>query len=90
MLSGLDKRQPLQDTLINSTPEDLRIINRKKLFGLGLNRTQADFYIRYPDEVTPMAPFMVISLKTIRSETKSGTALKPFTPASTIVPPGRT
>jgi len=33
---------------------------------------------------------IVISFKTMRSETKSGMGLNPFTPAKTIVPPGRT
>jgi len=38
-------------------------------------------------EVTPIAPRIAISLITILSEMKSGMGWKPFTPASTIVPP---
>jgi hypothetical protein len=40
--------QTLQDTLINSTPEDLRILNRKKLFALGVDRELADEFLLHP------------------------------------------
>ena len=40
----------------------------------------------YARLVTPNAPMIVISFTTIRSLTKSGTGLKPFTPASTTRP----
>ena len=45
--------------------------------------------LRYPDEVTPMAPRTLISFITMRSEMKSSTGLNPLRPASTTVPPGR-
>ena len=35
-LTVVGVNQTLHDTLVNSTPEDLRILNRKKLFALGL------------------------------------------------------
>lgn len=47
-LTVVGVNQTLQDTLINSTPEDLRIINRKKLFALGVTRTQADEFLMHP------------------------------------------
>ncbi len=47
-LTVVGVNQSLQDTLINSTPEDLRIVNRKKLFALGVTRTQADEFLMHP------------------------------------------
>jgi hypothetical protein len=47
-LTVVGVNQTLQDTLLNSTPEDLRIINRKKLFALGVNRTLADEFLMHP------------------------------------------
>jgi hypothetical protein len=47
-LSVVGVNQTLQDTLINSTPEDLRIINRKKLLALGVTRAQADEFLMHP------------------------------------------
>lgn len=46
--SVLGVNQTLQQTLINSTPSDLRIINRKKLFALGVDRAQADEFLMHP------------------------------------------
>jgi hypothetical protein len=40
--------ETLSDVLTNSTPEDLRIINRKKLFALGVDRTLADEFLMHP------------------------------------------
>jgi hypothetical protein len=40
--------QNLQETLVNSTPSDLRIINRKKLFALGVTRENADEFLLHP------------------------------------------
>ena len=47
-LTVVGVNQSLQETLINSTPEDLRIINRKKLFALGVTRTNADEFLMHP------------------------------------------
>ena len=47
-LSVVGVNQSLQDTLINSTPEDLRIVNRQKLMALGATRTQADEFLMHP------------------------------------------
>ncbi|MGB8166820.1 MAG: hypothetical protein WCF18_04970, partial [Chthoniobacteraceae bacterium] len=47
-LTVVGVNQTLQDTLTNSTPEDLRIINRKKLFALGIDRAQADEFLMHP------------------------------------------
>ncbi len=46
--SVLNTNQTLQDTLVNSTPEDLRIKNRKKLFALGVTRENADEFLMHP------------------------------------------
>jgi hypothetical protein len=47
-LTVVGANEMLQDTLTNSTPEDLRIINRKKLFALGIDRTLADEFLMHP------------------------------------------
>ena len=46
-LTVVGVNQTLQETLVNSTPEELRIVNRKKLFALGLNREQADAFLMH-------------------------------------------
>lgn len=46
-LTVIDVNETLQETLVNSTPNDLRIINRKKLFALGLDRVQADAFLMH-------------------------------------------
>ena len=48
VLSVLSVNQTLQQTLVNSTPSDLRIINRKKLFALGVTRENADEFLMHP------------------------------------------
>jgi hypothetical protein len=40
--------QQMHDILAESTPEDLRIINRKKLLALGLSRDLADQFLTHP------------------------------------------
>lgn len=47
-LSVVGVNQTLQDTLINSTPEDLHILNRKKLLALGVDRALADEFLMHP------------------------------------------
>jgi hypothetical protein len=47
-LTVVGVNQTLQDTLINSTPEDLRIINRKKLLALGGTREESDAFLMHP------------------------------------------
>lgn len=47
-LTVVGVNQTLQETLINSTPEDLRIINRKKLLALGVDRALADEFLVHP------------------------------------------
>lgn len=44
----LNMNQTLQQTLVNSTPDDLRIMNRKKLFALGVTRENADEFLMHP------------------------------------------
>jgi hypothetical protein len=44
----LNMNQTLQETLVNSTPDDLRIMNRKKLFALGVTRENADEFLMHP------------------------------------------
>src|SRR5947207_12841863 len=48
VLMGLNVNQTLQQTLVNSTPDDLRILNRKKLFALNVTRENADAILRHP------------------------------------------
>jgi hypothetical protein len=48
VLTLVGVNETLQDTLLNSTPEDLRILNRKKLFALGVDREQADEFLKHP------------------------------------------
>jgi hypothetical protein len=48
VVSVLGVNQTLQDTLINSTPEDLRISNRKQLLALGVDRALADEFLMHP------------------------------------------
>lgn len=47
-ISVLRVNQNLQETLVNSTPDDLRILNRKKLFALGVTRENADEFLMHP------------------------------------------
>lgn len=47
-LSLVGVNQTLQDVLTNSTPEDLRIRNRKKLLALGVDRALADEFLMHP------------------------------------------
>ncbi len=48
VLTGLNVNQTLEQTLVNSTPDDLRIINRKKLFALNVTRENADAILMHP------------------------------------------
>lgn len=48
VISVLNVNQNLQETLVNSTPDDLRILNRKKLFALGVARENADEFLIHP------------------------------------------
>jgi hypothetical protein len=48
VITLLNVNQTLQQTLVNSTPDDLRIINRKKLFDLGVSRENADQILMHP------------------------------------------
>jgi hypothetical protein len=48
VITGLNVNDTLQQTLVNSTPSDLRILNRKKLFALGVTREDADALLMHP------------------------------------------
>lgn len=48
ILTVVGVNETLQNTLVTSNPEDLRIMNRKKLFELGVNREQADEFLMHP------------------------------------------
>jgi hypothetical protein len=48
VISVFGVNQTLQDTLINSTPEDLRMTNRKQLLALGVDRALADEFLMHP------------------------------------------
>ena len=47
-LTAIGGNQILQNQLINTPPNQLRIMNRKKLFALGLDRDQADAFLIQP------------------------------------------
>ena len=47
-ISVINVNKDLQQALVTSTPEDLRIINRKKLFALGVTRENADEFLMHP------------------------------------------
>jgi len=47
-LTVVGANQTLTDTLASSTAEDLRILNRKKLLALGVNRKLADEFLMHP------------------------------------------
>lgn len=47
-ITVVNVNQDLQQTLVSSTPEDLRITNRKKLFALGVTRENADEFLMHP------------------------------------------
>lgn len=47
-LSVLNLNQNLQQTLATATASDLRIMNRKKLFALGVSRENADEFLMHP------------------------------------------
>jgi len=48
VMTVINTNQHLQATLVTSSPDDLRIVNRKKLFALGLDRDQADTFLMHP------------------------------------------
>src|SRR5438477_4727633 len=48
VITLLNVNQTLQQTLVNSTPDDLRILNRKQLFALGVTRENADQILMHP------------------------------------------
>jgi hypothetical protein len=48
VISIVGVNQALQDTLINSTPEDLRASNRKQLYALGVDHALADDFLLHP------------------------------------------
>jgi hypothetical protein len=47
-LSVVGVNETLQATLVNSTPEEMRMINRKQLLALGVNRTLTDEFLMHP------------------------------------------
>src|SRR5436309_4258887 len=65
VLTGLNINQTLQQTLVNSTPDDLRIINRKKLFALGVTRENADAILMHPWYSPWSETVMIDALSTI-------------------------
>ena len=65
VLTGLNVNQTLQQTLVNSTPDDLRIINRKKLFALNVSRENADAILMHPWYSPWTETIMIDALSTI-------------------------
>lgn len=47
-LSVVGVNQTLQATLVNSTPEDMRLMNRKKLLALGADRELTEEFLMHP------------------------------------------
>src|SRR6266487_2921460 len=65
VLTALNINQTLQQTLVNSTPDDLRILNRKKLFALGVTRENADAILMHPWYSPWSETVMIDALSTI-------------------------
>src|SRR5437762_6132816 len=65
VLMGLNVNQALQQTLVSSTPDDLRILNHKKLFALGVTREDADEFLSHPWYTPWTATITVDALATI-------------------------
>ena len=65
VLMGLNVDQALQQTLVSSTPDDLRILNHKKLFALGVTREDADEFLTHPWYTPWTATITVDALATI-------------------------
>src|SRR6266566_2148338 len=65
VLMGLNVNQTLQQTLVNSTPDDLRILNRKKLFALNVTRENADAILMHPWYSPWTETIMIDALSTI-------------------------
>jgi hypothetical protein len=65
VLTGLNVNQTLQQTLVNSTPDDLRILNRKKLFALNVTRENADAILMHPWYSPWAGTIMIDALSTI-------------------------
>jgi hypothetical protein len=65
VLTGLNVNQTLQQTLVNSTPDDLRILNRKKLFALNVTRENADAILMHPWYSPWTETIMIDALSTI-------------------------
>src|SRR6266700_64283 len=65
VLTGLNINQTLQQTLVNSTPDDLRILNRKKLFALNVSRENADAILMHPWYSPWTETIMIDALSTI-------------------------
>ena len=47
-LSALNVNETLQQALVNTNVNDLRILNRKKLFALGMSRENVDEFLMHP------------------------------------------
>ena len=58
-LTAVGGNQILQNQLIDTPPNQLRIINRKKLFDLGLDRDQADAFLMHP-EYNPVSSTVIV------------------------------
>jgi hypothetical protein len=65
VLTGLNVNQTLQQTLVNSTPDDLRVLNRKQLFALNVNRENADAILMHPWYSPWTETIMIDALSTI-------------------------
>ena len=65
VITLLNVNQTLQQTLVNSTPDDLRILNRKKLFALGVTRENADQILMHPWYSPWTETIMIDALSTV-------------------------
>jgi hypothetical protein len=65
VLMGLNVNQALQQTPVSSTPDDLRTMNHKKLFALGVTREDADEFLTHPWYTPWTATITVDALATI-------------------------
>jgi hypothetical protein len=68
VITGLNVNDAMQQALVSSPPSELRIINRKKLFALGMNRENADEFLMHPWYSPWQETIIVDALNTIGAD----------------------
>ena len=70
-LSVIGMNQTLQNALVNTSASDQRVINRKRLFALGLDRTDADAFLMHPNYTPWQDTIIVDALARIEANPKA-------------------